>query len=106
MKLSSTDFTVNKCHYLMLLNKRQNWWPWAKFSFRLASHDHRAFCCFRFESEEFGYFVGGQGGWSYTLHFSPDPTTHHYFKPHCLDSHKSCLVMKMFEFAKPFDSHM
>lgn len=73
MKLSSTSFSVNHCHYLMLLNKRQNWWLWAIFSFRPALHDHRVFCCFRFESEEFGYFVGDQGWWSYTLHFSPDP---------------------------------
>lgn len=70
MKLSSTNFTVNHCHYLMLSNKRQNWWPWAKFSFRPATHDHRAFCCFRYESEEFGYFVGGQED-GVTLFISP-----------------------------------
>lgn len=96
IKLSSTSFTVNQCHYFMLLNKRQNRWPWARFSFVLALSGHGAFC-FLFEFEESECLCRRWRGWV-TLSILPQASSFTIISnPTASSSYNCCLIMKMLE---------
>lgn len=72
-----------------------------KISFRPALCGHRAFCRLRFEFEEFEHLAGSGRG-EVTLSISPQPTLLTIISnPTASNSHKSCLVLKAFEFATP-----